>query len=249
MALRRLVGRARSVVRRSLPDGASRPHYVVFRDVPIAYGRVPKAANSSIKRALTRYLPDGEAVRGDASPDLTWAYGTGGATYMLGTPDAAALEERFVFSFVRDPFSRTVSYYNDKVVGPSDLPTAAQRDGVGKGMGFADFLDRLAAMRDEDIDVHLLPQSTILVHEGRLVPSFVGRHETIVRDWRRLRKRLVRAGAPDPGPLPKRNRRAPDGHDLSAYFGDPGLRRLVRERYAADFERFYPDAEPLGEGA
>jgi hypothetical protein len=164
---------------------------------------------------------------------------------MLRTEEAAALTGALVFAFVRDPFSRVVSYYNDKVVGVAALPGAASRDGVAKGMAFGSFLEALARMRDDDMDVHLLPQTLILVHEGRLVPSFVGRHETIGEDWRRLRGRLRRRGVADPGSLPRRNRRAPEGHDLAAYYADPAHVRLVRERYAADFERFYPDADPL----
>lgn len=244
MVLTKLVDRALTALSGNLPDGARRPHFIVFRDVPVVYGRVPKVANTSIKWALSRFLPNADGFLKVASRDISWVQETDGATSMVGTEEAAQLTDRFVFTFVRNPFSRLASYYHDKVVGPSDLPTAASRDGVRKGMEFAPFMERVAIMADENVDVHLLPQASILTHDGRLVPAFVGRHERISEDWARLRRRMARFGAPDPGALPRRNQRAPEGRDLAALFADPGVARLVRERYAADFELFYPEAEP-----
>ncbi|MFD1701480.1 sulfotransferase family protein [Methylopila henanensis] len=221
-----------------------RRHFIVFRDYPIAYGRVPKVANTSIKDALTRLLPEGEALRRKASHDRVWAHETCGRTRMVRTAAAAQLNGVFAFAFVRDPFERVASYYDNKVIGRPILPAIARRDGVRKGMGFGAFLERLAVMKDGDMDDHLAPQAEILVHRGRLVPSFVGRYERIEDDWAALQARLEAIGVPALGPLPTRNRRAPDGHPMVAYFADPAHVRMVRERYAQDFELFYPDAEP-----
>ena len=246
MRLPRALRSVRYLLGARLPQGAARPHYIVFRDWPIVYARVPKVANTSVKTALLTYVSNGEALRKVASPDATWAHKTAGETAMLRTEDAARLPaDRLVFAFVRDPFDRVASFYNDKVAGAAKLGVTSALDGLAKGMAFGAFLERLSGMDDRDMDVHLLPQSTILVHEGRLLPGFVGRHETIDADWARLRRKFLTLGLADPGALPRRNRRAPQGHDLGAYYADPAFVRMVRDRYAADFERFYPDADPL----
>lgn len=245
MALSRILRTTRSAIVQAFAPGGARPHFVAFRDLPIAYGRVPKVANTSVKTALTRYLSNGAELRRRASYDSVWANETNGETRMLRTREAAALDDVFIFTFIRDPFDRVTSFYNDKVAGKTRLPSAAARDGVTKGMAFGPFLERLAAMDDRNMDDHLLPQSVILTHEGRVVPQFVGRHERIVNDWDRLRQELAERNVADPGRLPTRNQRAPKGHDLAAYYADPAHVRLVRERYARDFELFYPDADPL----
>lgn len=223
-----------------------RRHFILFRDHPIAYGRIPKVANTSVKTALTRLLPNGDELRKDASPDRLWDVGTGGRTRMIRARDAVKLDGVFVFSFVRDPFERAASYYATKVAGAGALPRLAARDGLRKGMPFAEFLERVAEMDDRDMDDHLTPQAVILRHGDRLVPRFIGRQESMAEHWEDLRRELAAFGAPDLGPLPHRNRRAPEeGHDLAGYFADPGLIRLLRERYADDIALFYPDADPL----
>lgn len=243
MTLTRILRTTRTVFRAALVP--ERVHYVSFRDVPLAYGRVPKVANTSIKTALLTYVSNGEALRKRASLDAVWREETNGETRMLRTSEAARLDGVFVFSFIRNPFDRVASFYNDKVTSDTALPVVAARDGVVKGMAFGAFLEQLAVMDDRDMDDHLLPQSVILTHAGTVVPQFVGRHERIAEDWTALRRALTERGLADPGLLPTRNRRAPAGHDLAAYYADPAHIRMVRERYACDFELFYPDADPL----
>jgi len=65
----------------------------------------------------------------------------------------------------------------------------------------------------------------------------------VVEDWLRLTRTIRRRGGPLLCRLPIVNRtdnRRPPTPEL---FSDPGLERLVRERYRADFETFYPDMQ------
>ena len=215
-------------------------HFILFQNLPLIYGRVPKVANSSVKAALTRLLeqPPEEGYRTTA--DAFWRKGTHGETTMIGAPQA--LQRRsthFIFSFVRNPFDRLVSAYNNKLVENDSLSTAMQRMGLERQMPFRRFLEVVAATADADLDVHLLPQSSILCVEGVPVPGFIGQMEAMAEHWQLLRQRMRQAGLPALGKLPSKNVRRAGGSDLSPYFSDDGLIALARDRYRQDVEVFY----------
>ena len=146
----------------------------------------------------------------------------------------------FSFSFVRNPFDRLVSAYNNKILELDEVPGPMQKMGLTHAMPFGDFLDVIADTKDESLDVHLLPQSSILCLDQQLIPSFVGCLETMTEDWKRLKHHLRREGLPNPGNLPQKNVRRGDQHsDVPVYFSDPGLIRIAAERYSLDLEIFY----------
>ena len=94
---------------------------------------------------------------------------------------------------------------------------------------------------DDSTDKHLCSQTYVLSHQGRLLPQFIGRVETMAADWQRLAATLRDRGGPQLGRLRtihKTVHKRPSTLDL---FADPGLVRLVRQRYRGDFETFYPD--------
>jgi len=217
-------------------------HFIQFQNLPLIYGRVPKVANSSVKAALTRLLeqPPEEGYRTTA--DALWRKGTHGETTMISAQDA--LQRRsshFIFSFVRNPFDRLVSAYNNKLIENDSLSTAMQRMGLERQMPFRCFLEVVAATADADLDVHLLPQSSILCVEGVPVPGFIGQMEAMAEHWQLLRQRMRQAGLPALGKLPSKNVRRAGGSDLGQYFSDDSLITLARDRYQQDVEVFYGD--------
>ena len=213
-------------------------HFIRFRDVPLLYGRVPKVANSSIKAALCRLLksPQEKGVRTTA--DSFWRTGTNGQTSMLSNHDARMCRgTHFSFSFVRNPFDRLVSAYNNKLIELEQIPGRMQAMGLEHSMPFGDFLSVVAATSDDDLDIHLLPQSSILCLKGQLIPNFVGHLETMGQDWALLQQLLRRERLPQLGKLPEKNVRCnANDRDVPRYFEDPGLVRLVAERYGNDLE-------------
>ncbi|MEB3319773.1 MAG: sulfotransferase family protein [Cyanobium sp.] len=229
----------------SSPDQPTLPeHYILFQRIPLIYARVPKVANSSVKAALTRLLeqPPEEGYRTTA--DVMWRRGTHGETCMV---DARAAQLRrsshFIFSFVRNPFDRLVSAYNNKLVENDHLSTAMQRMGLERHMPFQRFLEILMDTADADLDVHLLPQSAILCLDGVPVPGFIGRMEAMVDHWQLLRRRMRQAGLPPLGKLPTKNVRRGGNTDLSGHFHDPHLVDLALRRYRQDVELFYGDQD------
>ncbi|MEO1001858.1 MAG: sulfotransferase family protein [Cyanobacteria bacterium J06638_7] len=217
-------------------------HFILFEHIPLIYGRVPKVANSSVKAALTRLLhhaPD-EGFRSTA--DAFWRNGTHGETTMID--GEAALGRRgthMIFSFVRNPFDRLVSAYNNKLIEIDNIPSTMERMGLERHMPFERFLKVVADTPDEDLDVHLLPQSTILSLNGAPVPCFIGKLEAMTQHWQLLRRRLRQWGLPALGRLPSKNVRRGFDNELSSYFTTDESIRIAQSRYQLDLELFYPE--------
>ena len=91
----------------------------------------------------------------------------------------------FSFSFVRNPYDRLVSAYNNKLLELETLMPQMQHMGLHRNMPFQEFLECTVSTPTSSLDVHLLPQSMILCVEGTLVPSFIGRMESMQKDWER----------------------------------------------------------------
>tara|TARA_B100000674_G_scaffold89552_1_gene62098 strand:+ start:1999 stop:2694 length:696 start_codon:yes stop_codon:yes gene_type:complete len=216
-------------------------NFILFKDLPLLYGRVPKVANSSIKASLSRLLKTApqEGIR--TTSDHFWKTGTNGETSMLSNHEARMLRgTHFSFSFVRNPFDRLVSAYNNKLLELATIPERMKAMGLRHSMPFGDFLEVVASTRDDDLDVHLLPQSSILCLNGELIPNFIGHLETMQEDWIKLQQELNREGLPKLGRLPEKNvRRNSDHRDVPRYFQDSNLVRLVSERYGNDLSIFY----------
>jgi hypothetical protein len=226
-------------------ESALGEHFILFERLPLIYGRVPKVANSSVKAALTRLLQEPPDEGWRTTSDAFWRRGTHGQTSLI---DARAASWRrsthLIFSFVRNPFDRLVSAYNNKIIEIERVPGAMERMGLEHHMPFEAFLEVVAGTADADLDVHLLPQSTILCLDGLPVPSFIGKLEAMTEHWRALRRRLRQWGLPPLGRLPSKNVRR-DGHtDLSGHFTSQKLIDLALERYRQDVDLFYPD-QPL----
>ena len=216
-------------------------NFILFKDLPLLYGRVPKVANSSIKAALCRLLKAAPPKGIRTTSDSFWKTGTNSETSMISNHEARMLRgTHFSFSFVRNPFDRLVSAYNNKLLELSTIPGRMKAMGLRHSMPFGDFLEVVAATRDEYLDVHLLPQSSILCLNGQLIPNFIGHLETMQDDWVNLQQELSREGLPKLGRLPQKNvRRNSDHHDIPHYFQDPKFVRLVSERYGNDLNIFY----------
>ena len=221
---------------------ASTRHFILFRDIPLMYGRVPKVANSSIKASLCKLLskkPDGGIK---TTADRFWRQNTHDETKLITTAQARRLREtHFSFSFVRNPFDRLVAAYNNKIMEIDDVPSPMKRMGLYHAMPFKEFIEMVCKSDPTEMDNHIRPQAEILITDKKLVPKFVGRMEHIDDHWKRLRKRMKLEGLPTLGLLPQKNVRRDDRTDIGNYFKTSILIDQVLERYAIDIKRFYAD--------
>ena len=221
---------------------ASTRHFILFRDIPLMYGRVPKVANSSIKASLCKLLsqtPDGGLK---TTADRFWRQNTNDETKLITTAQARRLREtHFSFSFVRNPFDRLVAAYNNKIMEIDDVPSPMGKMGLYHAMPFKEFIELVCKADPAEMDNHIRPQAEILITDKKIVPKFVGRMEHIDDHWKRLRKRMKLEGLPTLGLLPQKNVRRDDRKDIGHYFKTSTLIDQVLERYAIDFKRFYGD--------
>ena len=220
---------------------SSQLHFILFNQLPLIYGRVPKVANTSIKAALHRLLQQTPEEGARSTTDAFWSKATHGETRLISPREARSLRgSHFSFSFVRNPFDRLVSAYNNKVLELEDVTGPMHAMGLRHDMPFAEFLHRVVETPDDLLDVHLLPQASILCIDGKLIPSFVGQMEQMQSHWESLQRRLRRERLPDLGAIPRKNvRRGDKRDDLRELFSDPGLVRLVVDRYGDDISTFY----------
>jgi hypothetical protein len=182
---------------------------------------VPKAGNSSIKKALCR------ALGLDEYPDALhrhWNY--------LSPSEIVNVDPALPrIAVVRNPYDRLASCWWQKLHrgGASRLPSM----GFRRGMMFREFLEVAAAFADDEADQHFRAQAYGMTCDGRFLPNFVARLETLTDDWDELRSEFF-LDLPD---LSRENRSDPP--DVQT----PETRAMIAERWRADFRLLgYPEA-------
>lgn len=227
-----------------------RRHYVVIPSLGLAYGRVPKSANSTIKRLLARAAGLEEAFGGTGySKDRNWRDKAPEAYFLSAKAMRRAHPDVLVFTFVREPLARLASCYRSKIVRAPAVPKGLKREGLTKDTTFAEFARHVAGRSDRRSNIHYRAQSAILTDRGALVPEFVGRFETLEADWERLRETLRARNGVELPSLPPRGggpARPPVAQAGDFFDGDEALMDRLRRRYADDYRLFYP--ELIGQG-
>ena len=217
-------------------------HFIRIKSHNLLYGRIPKAANSSIKAALCQLLNDKPPTGTRTTSDKFWQHGTNRETELISLRRAHWYRRsHFSFSFVRNPFDRLVAAYNNKVIENEAPPMPMQRMGITHGMPFEAFIDILIKTPLEKYDVHVIPQSKLLCIGNKIIPKFVGRVEQISLHWQELHEILSRRGTNVAESLPTKNVRRSNRQDLHFYFSSDKIIAKATQIYADDFRFFYND--------
>ena len=184
--------------------------------------RIPKAANSTVVTTLARLrfereIPSKLAKKMFLTPAL------------LHNDEVQDFDDFFRFVFVRNPFTRTLSAYLDKV------ERRAIR--VDKPSSFKSFLYQLEAGKLHS-NAHWAPQYDLL-----LIPvdqfDFIGRTESFDSDISTVKNQLLGQRSDEPVKSILSNATNAKGK-LDRYYDDETI-ELVRTLYQRDFEIFdYP---------
>ena len=192
---------------------------------------VPKVASRSIRDTLCELDPEAEVFHRARLAEVFERF-----------PEARGYTS---FAFVRDPGYRAFSFYAEKYLQPSEEKRRWFIDpyyGASADFGFDDLCSWLCTPYGSDAfaDRHWLSQSRqVLLEDGRPA-DFVGLHERLDADFRKICARL---GMPSRR-LPRRNTMvgwAPTAEEWARAAGRPDEsltgrnRALLRERYAEDF--------------
>ena len=214
------------------------PEYFVFDDRRIVYISIPKVACTSIKLAI-------EGGRAEIKSSDEGAMSihkklTSRCAHSLNRHTAGY----FVFAFVRNPFDRLVSCYEDKVRKPvqhngqyffsSDYNKVFLKKLLGAAfhadMSFDEFVRLVARIPDIIADGHFKSQYSSLYRNGRRVPHFVGKFENLIDDWQRLADKFGFPGL-------TANNRTKRLHWMDYYTSRETI-RVVGERFQSDIESF-----------
>ena len=212
----------------------------MFREVGLTFIHIPKTAGTSIELALG--LDSGQPGENQdacfgkiASPGLKRLGLSSEFLQHLRLDEMESLYPDFVpnswvFTVVRDPWTRLLSSYRRKDRAMVDY--ARWRHGIDlHGLDLEQYVE-LAASHDL---LHLRAQTTFL--EGTATPH-IFRFEHLSRLMEVLSQRLGRTLN-----LPRINGPVSSLQKLSAH-REGRLRRRVAEIYADDYLRFYPDHPP-----
>lgn len=155
----------------------------------------------------------------------------------------------FIFAFVRNPWDRIVSLYANKIKSDPDYNDRDENDeqfsnGAAKwfacyggifrgGMTFAEFVQAIAVIPDEESNNHFRSQYLFITdkHNATIV-DFLGKFEHLTDDFNTL-KNL--AGLPTDTSLPHKMKS--EHSDYRLYYTEE-LKGLVAQRYKRDIEQF-----------
>ena len=148
----------------------------------------------------------------------------------------------FKFTFVRNPFSRLVSCYNDRVVLKDmgsyetcyhfkDYPIE-----IPPNISFSDFVHRVVDIPDYLADRHFKPQSYSIFRNNTITPDFIGKLESLSEDWKKLANMFELQDTIESlnrGTMKSSQKKL----DFRTFY-DSQLVAMVYEKYKQDIERF-----------
>ena len=239
------------------PEIGRQAKYIISDRANFVYFVVPKVACSSIKTALLSLFDldaeGGAPVREDDALDLDVHRLFAGSGYQMNKNQLVRRMNRgefgghFKFAFVRNPWDRLVSCYANKVMAAKatefgeppfrNLPSE-KGSRLYKGMPFAEFVETVYEIPDEESNMHFVSQYRVVCGPGedrQVMADFVGRFEDLAADFAVVAEKI---GGSKRLELPHKMRSANRESRPYTEFYDDRLRELVRERYRDDVEIF-----------
>jgi hypothetical protein len=212
--------------------------YFVFDQRRLVYISIPKVACTSLKIALM----GGGVHAGNEYSKYMNIHHDVNTMHRPSLPRQAS--NYFKFAFVRNPFDRLVSFYEDKVRRPTQHNGRYYFDSpynrtliktlfgtcFSPDISFTDFVQLVSRIPDWLADGHFKSQYAMLFRLGRQIPDFIGRFENLEEDWKPLAQNY---GLPA---LKKRN--ANTLNDWRAYYSDRAVVERVAQRYRKDLAHF-----------
>jgi hypothetical protein len=198
---------------------------------PFFYNRIPKAANTTVTQVLfehTRFRPH-QPRR--LSPKYQFL-----RPLWLSSIEVQRLEQQaWVFTVVRNPYSRVLSAYLDKVgrkrhQGRRFLAWAARHNQPESFLGFCRYLEAGGLF----LDMHWAPQAEILCLPLERF-DFIGKVETLDRDLAQILQHLY--GVEPGSPAVRAGTNTGASSRLDEAYGHEE-RQIVKRLYAPDFDLF-----------
>lgn len=174
--------------------------------------RVAKAGTRSTLAALREHVVDFEIEQGFSKRFRPEKY-----------------KEHFKFTFVRDPYERTISGWRDKVVQGAPGGGEFSAEERAHLSDFDRFAEWLVAQDPETVNIHFRSQHLLVPQEV----DFVGRLDNFDEDLRYILKEL---NVGEMRSIPHHNRS--DKRNTHGKEGSPKARRAIIHHFRTDYERF-----------
>ena len=226
---------------RGAGEVANQPEYVIHHTILLPpqkaiYFFIPKVACSSVKFVLAQTLNLG-MQGGDVVEEVHKIHFPTVPKYQVLTK----YKDYFRFCFVRNPWDRLVSCYKDKInYTPGHVyerynnPFVKYLTESGffkPDMSFEDFVGVVCQIPDSHAEGHFRSQHLFVEDEqGRLLVDFIGKFETMDRDFAAVKRRIDLKGT-----VPHLRK---TGHKPYWEFYNERTIEMVAQRYQRDIQLF-----------
>lgn len=215
--------------------GIAKQEFHLNKEKKLIYINNPKVACTSLKSSLHNFLEK----KTDYNEIHEQADRRGSVKKQLRINE---YDKYHIFSFVRSPFQRLISCYENKYhsdkkyLGMSIYKLYFDTYLFGylkEDQGFTKFAEKVTKIPDFLADAHFKSQYATLYIKGRGLPDYIGKFENLAEDFEPLRRKY------DLAPLPHYNSTAKErgGKNWMDYY-DLHTAELVYKRYKKDFEVF-----------
>ena len=226
----------------------SNPRWCIpIHELKILYFQIPKCANTSILLAL------GQITGWDNFPKIN-NFDTNNHHDVqekirkykenFTARENEKYKDYYKFTFVRNPYDRAVSCWNDKFKNKKPRFTACSRWGMDdKNLDFRKYCEKIISIGDVEANDHFRSQSYCVHLGGRMVLDWYGKIER-GSDWAALQEKLHKDYKVDLPDLLQLNK--VDKKHYSCYYNDY-TKRLINHRYEQDISLFNYDFEELSD--
>lgn len=190
--------------------------FIFDKEKEVVYLNNPKVACSSIKKSMFGEQPDIHRLPDNSIVELS-----------------SEMKQYYKFTFVRNPYKRLVSCFEDKCIQHLDDPCWNGFYNLYRVQDFSQFIRRVYLIPDIMSESHVTGQYRLVYDkEGRCLVDFVGKIENIREEYEPIRQRF------DFLPLSHSNRAASlTGKNWMDYY-TPFTAWLVYRKYKKDFITF-----------
>ena len=204
--------------------------YFVIEEVGVAYLVMPKAACSSIKRSMVA------ASAGERFDGNNGIHGNSTIQRLTVRGKLESAEDRYLFTYVRNPFARLVSAYINKFEDMEKIRRSGflYEEYLGGYLKvsdtFEEFVTKIAKIPDRVCDRHFMSQSYLIDHLASQRPSEIFKLEEIDQSFPALVERFGFSSLSFANKSEK--------YDYREYYKRQEVLDMVYSRYKTDVERF-----------
>jgi tetratricopeptide (TPR) repeat protein len=194
--------------------------------------KIPKVASTTIVARLYKQMTGHQPPRGVTHKELTQEF-EDTEVYNL------TRDEYFTFTVVRNPYTRILSAYLDKIQKSYHAPKFRPPLGFGlpdvEEVTFGDFLRRIREIPIREINPHFQPQWLILSLNKSITYDFIGRFENLESDLQALLRHIGDEKFNGSNRVSRRPHATHASEKLRQYYGIEE-QALVSEIYEDDFK-------------